>query len=84
MEKDGNLGAHMHKEGWVSGSIYLERPKRVDKFDSDLLFSLHGSNYPTDNKEYESNYYKLKKELWYFFHPHFFMGHFHFHQMKGE
>ena len=61
MEKDGNLGAHMHKEGWVSGSIYLERPKRVDKFDGDLLFSLHGSNYPTDNKEYESKLLQIEK-----------------------
>ena len=37
MEKDGNLGAHMHKEGWVSGSIYLERPKRNEKFSSSMV-----------------------------------------------
>ena len=54
MEKDGNLGAHMHKEGWVSGKYIFRKTKKIDKFDGDLLFSLHGSNYPTDNKDFSS------------------------------
>ena len=61
MEKDGNLGAHMHKEGWISGSIYLERPKRLDEVDGDILFSLHGSNYPTDNKDFESKLVQIER-----------------------
>jgi len=78
MEKDGNLGAHMHKEGWVSGSIYLERPKRVDKFDGDLLFSLHGSNYPTDNKEYDSKLLQIEKGTMVLFPSSLFHGTFPF------
>lgn len=78
MEKDGNLSAHMHKEGWVSGSIYLERPKRVDKFDGDLLFSLHGSNYPTDNKDYDSKLLQIEKGTMVLFPSSLFHGTFPF------
>ena len=46
MSKGGSLGGHMHKEGWLSGSIYLKRPDKMGKDDGDIIFSLHGSNYP--------------------------------------
>ena len=42
----------MHKEGWLSGSLYLERPEKIEEHDGDIIFSLHGSNYPMDKKEY--------------------------------
>ena len=53
MNEGGTLGFHMHKEGWMSGSLYLKRPKKLDKYDGDIVFSKHGSNYPTDGKFYE-------------------------------
>jgi tetratricopeptide (TPR) repeat protein len=57
----GSLGGHMHKEGWLSGSLYLERPKRNEKNDGDIVFSLHGSNFPTDGKVFESRVVSIEK-----------------------
>ena len=31
MKKQGNLLAHMHKHGWISGSIYLRIPNKTQK-----------------------------------------------------
>ena len=31
MSEGGTLGFHMHKEGWMSGSLYLKRPKKLAK-----------------------------------------------------
>ncbi len=45
MNKGGNLSSHIHKEGWMSSSIYLKRPKKISKDDGDLNFSLHGGNF---------------------------------------
>jgi len=52
MNEGGNLSSHIHKEGWLSSSIYLKRPKKVDKNDGDIKFSLHGGNYVSDSKEF--------------------------------
>ena len=57
----GSLSGHMHKEGWLSGSLYLERPKRNNKHDGDIMFSLHGSNYPTDAKVFETRVVNIEK-----------------------
>tara|TARA_B110000003_G_C16630838_1_gene526581 strand:+ start:206 stop:1507 length:1302 start_codon:yes stop_codon:yes gene_type:complete len=45
MNEGGNLSSHIHKEGWLSSSIYLKRPKKIQKNDGDLKFSLHGGNF---------------------------------------
>ena len=50
IENGGNLSGHMHKEGWLSGSFYLERPEKKEEHDGDIIFSLHGSNYPLNKK----------------------------------
>tara|TARA_B110000444_G_scaffold261018_1_gene310504 strand:- start:3307 stop:4608 length:1302 start_codon:yes stop_codon:yes gene_type:complete len=52
MDNGGNLSGHMHKEGWLSGSLYLERPEKNQENDGDIIFSLHGSNYPREDKEF--------------------------------
>jgi hypothetical protein len=52
MNEGGNLSSHIHKEGWLSSSIYLKRPKKVNKNDGDIKFSLHGGNYVSDSKEF--------------------------------
>jgi tetratricopeptide (TPR) repeat protein len=42
----GNLNRHMHKEGWISGCVYLEIPQK--KFDQEgaICFTISNSNYP--------------------------------------
>ena len=61
MSEGGSLGFHMHKEGWMSGSLYLKRPEKLDKHDGDIVFSKHGSNYPTDGKFYEQRVVDVNK-----------------------
>ena len=61
MNKGGSLGGHMHKEGWLSGSLYLERPKKQKKVDGDIIFSLHGSNLPTDGKAFKTETVNIEK-----------------------
>ena len=52
MNEGGNLSSHIHKEGWLSSSIYLKRPTKIKKNDGDIKFSLHGGNYESDKKEF--------------------------------
>lgn len=54
INKGGKLLPHMHKEGWLSSSIYLKRPKKISTNDGDIRFSFHGANYPKNNKEFEN------------------------------
>ena len=61
IENGGNLSGHMHKEGWLSGSFYLERPEKKEKHDGDIIFSLHGSNYPQDKKFFPSKIVDIEK-----------------------
>jgi len=61
IENGGNLSGHMHKEGWLSGSLYLERPEKNEEHDGDIIFSLHGSNYPLNNKNYPSKIINIDK-----------------------
>ncbi len=61
MNKGGSLGGHMHKEGWLSGSLYLERPSKKEDVDGDIVFSLHGSNLPTDGKVFETKTVNIEK-----------------------
>jgi len=61
MKKQGNLLAHMHKHGWISGSIYLRIPSKSQKHEGDIKFSSHGGDYPHDNKSFPSKIVDLKK-----------------------
>ncbi len=54
INKGGELLPHMHKEGWLSSSIYLRRPKRLSANEGDIKFSLDGANYPKKNKEFKN------------------------------
>ena len=54
MNNGGNLLPHIHKEGWLSSSIYLKRPEKRKSNDGDIKFSLHGGNYPSDNINFPS------------------------------
>ncbi len=53
MQSGGMLKPHMHKEGWLSSSIYLRMPEKSIKNQGDIEFSLTGADYPTDGKIYK-------------------------------
>lgn len=57
----GNLMPHIHKEGWLSSSIYLKRPEKREANDGDIKFSFHGGNYPSDNKNFPSEIIDIKE-----------------------
>tara|TARA_Y100000590_G_scaffold222061_1_gene251366 strand:- start:1657 stop:2952 length:1296 start_codon:yes stop_codon:yes gene_type:complete len=61
IKKEGNLLPHMHKHGWVSGSIYLHIPQRSSKDEGNIKFSLHGGGYPHDNKDYPAKIIDINK-----------------------
>tara|TARA_B100000073_G_scaffold347302_1_gene361212 strand:+ start:353 stop:1621 length:1269 start_codon:yes stop_codon:yes gene_type:complete len=53
INEGGKLKPHMHKQGWLSGSIYLKVAK--DKTDGgNILFTLDGAGYPRDGKEFDT------------------------------
>ena len=61
MQSGGKLGAHIHKEGWLSGSLYFKMPEKRMKDEGNIVFSLDGANYPTDGKEYPAESKKVTK-----------------------
>ena len=61
MNNGGNLMPHIHKEGWLSSSIYLKRPEKREANDGDIKFSFHGGNYPSDNKNFPSEIIDIKE-----------------------
>ena len=63
MNSGGNLDAHIHKEGWLSGSLYLEIPDDINTGEGDIIFSLTGANYPTDNKLFPQKRVSVSKGL---------------------
>lgn len=61
MNKSGSLRPHMHKEGWLSSSIYLQIPRNIKNDEGSIQFSLHGGNYPNLNDyEFNQKVYQLK------------------------
>ncbi len=61
INNEGKLLPHMHKEGWLSSSIYLKRPKKNSDHDGDIKFSLHGANYPSDGKNFNYKTVNLRQ-----------------------
>ncbi len=61
MNQGGNLNGHMHKEGWLSGAIYIDLPDKNKKNEGDIEFSLHGANYPHDGKSYTTEILEINK-----------------------
>ena len=57
----GSLNAHMHKEGWLSGSLYINIPeKEEDSNAGDIRFSLNGGAYKDDGKKFPEKIVDLK------------------------
>ena len=61
MQNRGSLSPHMHKEGWVSGSLYLNMPAKRSNDEGNIRFSLDGGDYPNDNKNYPEKIIDIKR-----------------------
>ena len=64
IKSGGKLKAHVHREGWLSGSIYLRMPKMSGE--GNILFGLglEGSDLPNDGKTYPQKEYEvIEKDL---------------------
>ena len=52
MKTGGNLKPHIHKEGWVSGTLYFNVPRVSGSNAGNIAFSLQGDDLPTDGKQF--------------------------------
>lgn len=60
LKTGGSLKPHIHKEGWLSGSLYLKVPKKNKKNEGDIKFSLGGLDaYPEDGKFFSEKIIEL-------------------------
>ena len=57
----GHLAAHIHKEGWLSGSLYFKLPKKPNSNEGNIAFSIDGANYPKDGKEFSTQIVEIEK-----------------------
>ena len=54
MNKGGNLKAHNHEEGWLTGTFYLQMPEETANTEEGAIeFSHQGPKYPKGNSEFE-------------------------------
>jgi hypothetical protein len=57
----GSLNAHMHKEGWLSGSLYINIPEKEESSNAgDIRFSLNGGAYKDGGKKFPEKIVDLK------------------------
>ena len=61
LKKGGSLNSHMHKLGWLSGSLYLKLEKPKGSNQGNIIFDLKGVNYPTESKFYPSIEFNIEK-----------------------
>ncbi|MBI36128.1 MAG: hypothetical protein CL568_00915 [Alphaproteobacteria bacterium] len=54
MKGGGLLKPHMHKLGWLSGSLYLSLKKISGSNAGNIVFDLKGASYPSDSKDFPS------------------------------
>jgi tetratricopeptide (TPR) repeat protein len=47
----GYMDPHYHPSGWLSGVLYLKIPDDIEGNEGAITFSLHGHNYPVQNKD---------------------------------
>ena len=63
VKNEGFLRAHIHKEGWLSGSLYLEIPKTEILEEGAISFGLHGANYPDFGKTFKDHPVEIKEGM---------------------
>jgi len=61
LKKGGGLGSHMHKQGWLSGSLYLNLPKDSGSSQGNIIFDLDGASYPTNGKIFPQKEFNIEK-----------------------
>lgn len=61
LKKGGNLDSHMHKQGWLSGSLYLNLQKPAKSSQGNIVFDLKGADYPTDGKIFPHKEVSIEK-----------------------
>ena len=60
MKTGGFIKPHNHRYGWITGSFYLQVPKKYDQSDSgNISFSYQGPEYPMNGK----NFYPTVKKV---------------------
>lgn len=60
LQAGGNLGLHMHKDGWLSGSIYLQIQRASNTNEGNIVFSLNGPEYPSDDQIFAEKEYQVE------------------------
>jgi uncharacterized protein (TIGR02466 family) len=56
MKKGGNLGSHIHEEGWISGCVYLKLPKqKLHVTDAGFEYGTDGDKYPRKHDNFPSH-----------------------------
>ena len=61
LKTGGSLGSHMHKLGWLSGSLYLKLNKPSNSNQGNIIFDLKGVTYPSASKSFPSKEYNIEK-----------------------
>ena len=61
IKKGGSLESHMHKLGWLSGSLYLQLKKPYKSNQGNIVFDLKGATYPCDSKKFPSKEFHIEK-----------------------
>jgi uncharacterized protein (TIGR02466 family) len=56
MKKGGNLGSHIHEEGWISGCVYLKLPTRAPgSTEAGFEYGTDGDNYPRKHDDFPAH-----------------------------
>ena len=56
MKKGGNLGSHIHEEGWISGCVYLKLPTRdLGSTEAGFEYGTDGDRYPRKHDNFDSH-----------------------------
>ncbi len=53
MSENGFLKPHIHEEGWISGTLYLKLPKKIND-QGKIKFGIHGYDYPKLHDDFPS------------------------------
>ena len=61
IKKGGSLGSHMHKLGWLSGSLYLKLKKPSGSDQGNIIFDLNGADYPTESQFFQSKEFNIEE-----------------------
>ena len=61
MKTGGFLAPHNHEYGWITGSFYLQVPKRYDNDEAgNIAFSYQGPRYPSKKKDFNLTIKKIE------------------------